>query len=155
MSVRPVTRLISAGVAGGCDPALRVGDVVRAGVVVDTRTGERFADLEYKQVLATVATVADAAEKRRLFAAYGTSAVDMEAAAVARLAQAHGLGFAAVKTISDAVSYACFCGACCAAAVAMGEDEPVSAQRWRGDSGTYKGTGVADKLVSATRLKAT
>ncbi len=105
MSVRPVTRLISAGVAGGCDPALRVGDVVRAGVVVDTRTGERFADLEYKQVLATVATVADAAEKRRLFAAYGTSAVDMEAAAVARLAQAHGLGFAAVKTISDASEF--------------------------------------------------
>jgi adenosylhomocysteine nucleosidase len=105
MSVGKVTMLISAGVAGGCDPALRVGDVVRAGVVVDTRTGERFSDSEYKQVVATVADVADVAEKRRLFEAYSASAVDMEAATVARLAQAHGLGFAVVKTISDASEF--------------------------------------------------
>jgi len=102
MSVEPVTTLISAGVAGGCDPALRAGDIVRAGVVVDTRTGERFSDLQHAQVIATVANVAGVAEKRRLFEAYSASAVDMEAATVARLAQAHGLGFAAVKTISDA-----------------------------------------------------
>ncbi len=105
MSVGLVTKLISAGVAGGCDPALRVGDVVRAGVVVDTRTGERFTDLQYTQVVATVADVVGIAEKRRLFEAYSASAVDMEAATVARLAQAHGLGFAAVKAISDASDF--------------------------------------------------
>ncbi len=105
MCVRKVTTLISAGVAGACDPALRAGDVVRAGVVVDTRTGERFSDSEYKQVVATVGDVAGVAEKRRLFEAYSASAVDMEAATVARLAQAHRLGFAAVKTISDASDF--------------------------------------------------
>jgi adenosylhomocysteine nucleosidase len=105
MSVGDVKTLISAGVAGGCDPALHVGDVVRAGVVVDTRTGERFSDSQYKQIVATVADVAGVAEKRRLFEAYSASAVDMEAATVARMAQAHGLGFAAVKAISDASEF--------------------------------------------------
>ena len=38
----PVTVLFSVGLAGACDPALRVGDIVRAGVVIDGRTGERF-----------------------------------------------------------------------------------------------------------------
>jgi len=105
MSVRKVTTLISAGVAGGCDPALQVGDLVRAGVVVDTRTGERFLDSQQTQVVASVADVAGIAEKRRLFEAYSASAVDMEAATVARLAQAYGLRFAAVKTISDASEF--------------------------------------------------
>jgi adenosylhomocysteine nucleosidase len=105
MAARPVTTLISAGVAGACDPQLRVGDVVHAGTVVDARTGERFEDPEYTQVLVTGAEVAGVAEKRRLFAAYGASAVDMEAAAVARLARAHGLSFAAVKAVSDGAEF--------------------------------------------------
>jgi adenosylhomocysteine nucleosidase len=93
--------LISAGIAGACDPKLRVGDVVRAGVVVDARTGERFEDSRYRQVLVTAAQIASVTEKRRLFASYAASAVDMEAAAVGRLARAHGLEFATIKTISD------------------------------------------------------
>ena len=44
MAAGPVTALVSVGLAGACDPALRVGDLVRAGVVIDARTGERFAD---------------------------------------------------------------------------------------------------------------
>jgi adenosylhomocysteine nucleosidase len=45
--------------------------------------------------------VADAAEKRRLAAAYGAGLVDMEAAAVARLAQMRGIPFYAIKGVSD------------------------------------------------------
>jgi len=93
------TELISAGLAGACDPGLRVGDVVRVGVIVDSRTGERFG--AGASVLVTTPSIASVAEKARLWAAYSASAVDMEAAAVARLAQAHGLGFQALKVISD------------------------------------------------------
>jgi len=100
-----VDTLISAGVAGACDAALHVGDVMRAGVVVDVRTGERFANSHHKQVLVTSPQIASVAEKRRLFDSYGASAVDMEAATVARIAQAHGLEFAAIKTISDAAEF--------------------------------------------------
>ncbi len=105
LAVRPVTSLLSVGVAGACDPKLRVGDVVRAGVVVDVRTGERFENSQYRQVLATAAEIAGIAEKRRLLEAYGASAVDMEAATVARMAQIHGLYFAAIKTVSDGAEF--------------------------------------------------
>jgi adenosylhomocysteine nucleosidase len=105
MAARTVTSLLSVGVAGACDAKLRVGDLVRAGLVVDTRTGERFGNSEYKQVVVTAATIAGVAEKRRLFEAYAASAVDMEAATVARMAQIHGLYFAAIKTVSDGADF--------------------------------------------------
>ena len=100
-----VEALLSVGVAGACDPALPVGAIVFAGVVVDARTGERFEDSRYTQVLVTGAEIASVAEKRRLFAAYGASAVDMEAATVARLARARGLKFESIKAISDASDF--------------------------------------------------
>jgi len=101
MSAMPLAELISVGVAGACDPKMRVGEIVRAGVVVDARTGERFEDLQFRQVLVSTDAIASVREKARLHAAYYAHAVDMEAATVARLAQAHGLGFRAIKVISD------------------------------------------------------
>jgi adenosylhomocysteine nucleosidase len=56
-------------------------------------------------VLATSGQIASVAEKARLFASYGASAVDMEAAAVGRLARAHELDFVAIKTISDEAAF--------------------------------------------------
>ena len=52
-------------------------------------------------VLATSQDVSDAAEKQELLTKYGADVVDMEAAAVAQVAQERGLEFAAVKAISD------------------------------------------------------
>jgi adenosylhomocysteine nucleosidase len=117
MATMPVTALISAGLAGACDPALRVGEIVRAGMVIDSRTGERFdgrtgerlaaqsdAALS-EQVLVTGDAVAGTHEKARLFASYHAAAVDMEAATVARLARAHGLPFSAIKAISDEAEF--------------------------------------------------
>ena len=100
-----VDRLLSMGLAGGCALALRAGDVVRVRVVVDIRSGERFACDGGDDVLATTPVIADVAEKRRLFESYGATAVDMEAACVGRLAQAHGLRFSAIKGISDDASF--------------------------------------------------
>jgi adenosylhomocysteine nucleosidase len=105
MSIKPVTALISVGLAGACDPALRVGDIVKAGVVVDTQTGERFSTSQYKQVLVSTTTIASVNEKQRLYASYWASAVDMEAATVARIAQAHNLYFQATKAISDDATF--------------------------------------------------
>jgi adenosylhomocysteine nucleosidase len=105
MSIRPVTALLSAGLAGACDPSLRVGDIVRAGTVVDTQTGERFNDPEFKLILVSAPAIASVREKQRLFASYKASAVDMEAAAVARIALAHNLSFQAIKVISDEATF--------------------------------------------------
>jgi adenosylhomocysteine nucleosidase len=105
MSIKPISALLSVGLAGACDPSLRVGEIVRAGIVVDTLTGERFSNREFKQVLVSTTTIASVHEKQRLYAAYQASAVDMEAATVARIAQAHGLPFQAIKVISDDANF--------------------------------------------------
>lgn len=105
LSLKPVTTIVSAGLAGACDPALRVGDIVRAGVVVDARTGERFNNSRFDQALITTSVIAGSNEKRRLYASYKASAVDMEAATVARLAQTRNLPFCAIKSISDEATF--------------------------------------------------
>ena len=99
--------VVSAGLAGSCTAALMPGQVCSASVVVDTLTGERWQPRWVPEnlptaVLATSSTIAGVDEKRRLHEAYGAGMVDMEAAAVARLAEAAGLRFAAVKAVSDA-----------------------------------------------------
>jgi adenosylhomocysteine nucleosidase len=105
MDVLPVTDLISVGLAGACDPKMRVGEIVRAGVVVDARSGERFDNSQFRQVLVSTDAIASVKEKARLHASYSAAAVDMEAAAVARLAQMHGLDFHAIKAISDEADF--------------------------------------------------
>jgi adenosylhomocysteine nucleosidase len=99
-----VELLVSTGLAGACTPELRAGEVAEASVVVDTKTGERFQTISQagQVILVTTETIAGVHEKTRLASAYGASLVEMEAATVARLAQARGLPFRAIKGISDA-----------------------------------------------------
>lgn len=105
LSLKPVTALLSVGLAGACDPKLRIGDVVRAGIVIDARTGERFTDPSFRETLITASVIAGVREKQRLYESYKASAVDMEAATIARLAQVHSISFRAVKSISDEASF--------------------------------------------------
>ncbi len=98
--------LVSAGIAGAISPKLKVGDVGRIRQVVDVATGERFAAGGGDWVLATSQDVSDSAEKGQLFAKYGADVVDMEGAAVAKVARQRGLEFAAIKSISDDASFA-------------------------------------------------
>ena len=99
-----ISTVVSAGLAGSCTAALQAGAVAEAHTVVDARTGERFSasGVSAGVVLATTGLIASVGEKARLAAAYGAAMVDMEAATVARLAQAHGLAFRAIKGMSDA-----------------------------------------------------
>jgi len=101
----PITELISVGLAGACDPALRIGEIVRPGLVVDRNTGERFVNEGLPGVLVSTSAILSVAEKERLRVAYDAMAVDMEAATVARLARAHGLRFRAIKVISDTADF--------------------------------------------------
>jgi adenosylhomocysteine nucleosidase len=99
----PVDLLFSYGWAGALQADVRAGAVYNAAGVIDAQTGERFrcdagAGEEW---LVTSPVVADAAEKRRLAAAYGAGLVDMEAAALARLAQMRGTPFYCLKGVSD------------------------------------------------------
>lgn len=51
--------------------------------------------------MVSLASIAGTEQKAKLAAAYGAQAVDMEASAVARAAQAHGIRFSTLKAISD------------------------------------------------------
>lgn len=104
LRMAPVETIVSAGLAGACSEEVRPGEVVEAATVIDARTGERYpaSDGRGDWVLVTSEAIAGKAEKARLAASYSAALVDMEAATVARLAQARGLRFRAVKGISDA-----------------------------------------------------
>jgi adenosylhomocysteine nucleosidase len=93
--------IISAGFAGALDPTLQVGHTFTARHVIDARDGSRTDSGNGEGILISFETIADAQQKARFASAFGGHAVDMEAAAVARAAEAHGIKFLACKVISD------------------------------------------------------
>ncbi|HXZ42508.1 MAG TPA: hypothetical protein VEG68_17335 [Terriglobales bacterium] len=94
--------VISAGFAGGLDPGLQTGHTLTPRHVIDASDGSRTDSGCGEGVLISFAGIADVEQKAKLGAAYEAQAVDMEAAAVARSAEAHGARFLACKVISDA-----------------------------------------------------
>ena len=97
--------VISTGLAGACSADVRAGAVIEVALVVDAKTGERFwcdAASNSQEVLVTSESIAGVREKARLRESYGASLVDMEAATIARLAQARRLKLRAIKGVSDA-----------------------------------------------------
>jgi adenosylhomocysteine nucleosidase len=100
-----VELVISTGLAGACSADAQAGEVIEATLVVDARTGERFVcegASGRQRVLVTTEGIAGVREKARLRQSYGASLVDMEAATIARLAQARGLRLRTIKGVSDA-----------------------------------------------------
>lgn len=93
--------VISAGFAGGLDPTLRAGHALTPRLVIDAGDGSRTDSGTGEGVLVSFAAVADSEQKTTLARAYGADVVDMEAAAVSRCAQAHGIQFRACKVVSD------------------------------------------------------
>jgi adenosylhomocysteine nucleosidase len=97
----PVSQIISAGWAGALQTGWDATSVCFPAYVVDATDGQRYATHAGKGTLVTVTGFAHAEEKRRLRAEHAADFVDMEAAAVAKIAAEQGLPFAAVKAISD------------------------------------------------------
>ena len=91
----------SAGYAGALDPRLKVGEVIRPARVVNAGDGSCVQIAGGDGVLVSYPAVATPAQKGKLLQSYQAQAVDMEAAAVARAAGARGVGFSALKVISD------------------------------------------------------
>jgi adenosylhomocysteine nucleosidase len=96
----------SVGFAGALEGHLRVGEVLEPRYVVDASDGSRVDTGHGSDVLVSFTFVAGKDQKSKLAVAYRAQAVDMEASAVARGAQARGLRFRAIKVISDELSFA-------------------------------------------------
>ena len=107
------TLVISAGLAGALTSAGKVGQVVCPAVIICSAKGVavRFvsppdiAGLRRAGTLVTASDVAGEDAKRSLALQYSADAIDMEAAAVAEVAAAHGIAFLAVKAISDEYNF--------------------------------------------------
>ena len=103
----PDAQVVSFGLAGALDDALRVGDVIDATRVVDESgatlwQGAGLGVGRPGTVLASEVLVHDATERRRLRAASGADAVDMESGVLARSGRLAGV----LRVVSDDVSSA-------------------------------------------------
>ena len=123
--VSPV-RVISVGFAGALDGSLHVGHVLEPRTVINAADGSRTDVGAGEGILVSSATVAGKEQKIRLGKAYGATAVDMEAAAVAQGAEARGVEFGAWKVISDAADFS-----------------PPAMDRFVADDGTFHGVKFA------------
>ena len=102
----PIDLVFSIGWAGALRAEIATGSAHNVAGVIDVRTGERFhCDAGAGDLwLATSPKVANRAEKRRLAAAYHAALVDMEAAAIARLAAMREIPFYCIKGVSDGLN---------------------------------------------------
>jgi adenosylhomocysteine nucleosidase len=118
-----VDGIISTGLCGALDPALRVGDIVVSGdAAVDTQARcVRGAVFSIDHVAVT------AAEKRTLRNQTGAVAVDMEAAAVQRKAAEWNLPFLCIRAVSDRA----------------GDTLPLDFNRYRNARGDFSRTRIA------------
>lgn len=93
--------VVSVGFAGALNPELKAGEGFAPRMVVSADDGSRIDTEAGEGTLVSFGHIANREQKARLARAYAARAVDMEAAAVGRAAQAHGLPFVAYKTVSD------------------------------------------------------
>jgi adenosylhomocysteine nucleosidase len=93
--------IASVGFAGALDPTLKVGYIFQPRFVTDVKDGSRIEIGSGAGTLLTSSAIAGTHQKAQYSKAYGAEAIDMEAAAVARVAQSHSIPFLAVKAISD------------------------------------------------------
>ena len=91
----------SVGFAGALDPALKVAHILHPHIVINASDASRTDTGTGEGTLVTFSSVASPEQKAKLRHSYSAAAVDMEAAAVARAADARGVRFAVVKVISD------------------------------------------------------
>ena len=98
--------VMSVGFAGALEPNRKVGDVIIPAQVIDGSTGEVFAVQSGQGVLVSSTEVKTAIGKRELATRYHAQAVDMEAAAVARVTRELCVPFRAVKVVSDELDFA-------------------------------------------------
>ena len=97
--------IYSAGFAGALESGLKVGDILQPARVVNVSDGSSITVDGGVGVLVSFSSVASPEQKAKLHESFGAQAVDMEAAAVGRAAEARGVAFRVAKVISDEVHF--------------------------------------------------
>lgn len=97
--------LISAGLAGSLRGDLKAGTVLAPQLVIDSSNEAEYRAQSRDGILLTVDEVLDRASKQIVAERFRAVAVDMEAAAVAEVAQHERIAFRCVKGISDDLDF--------------------------------------------------
>lgn len=102
--------LVSFGLAGGLDPSLKAGTLIIPDTVLDVdgtayrcdmSLSEQFGGPTVSSLLGGGEVAATVAQKYKLFTSTRASAIDLESAAVARVAAVRGLRFAVMRAVAD------------------------------------------------------
>lgn len=100
--------LVSVGLCGGLAPQLRIGNILMADRIIDVDRGGQFpASLATASrghsvgAVASTDRVASTVSDKRSLRETGADVVEMEAAAVARIASKQGIPFYCIKSVSD------------------------------------------------------
>jgi uridine phosphorylase len=125
---KDVEGMISTGLCGALDPALRVGDVVVSGAA-HIQARAQFVRGEVHTVDHVTVT---AAEKRTLRNQTGAIAVDMESAAVARKAAEWNVPYLCIRAVSDRA----------------GDTLPLDFNRYRNARGDFSRTRIAFAAIA-------
>ena len=107
--VHSVQALVSFGLAGGLDPALRPGTILVPSYISSSHGTHWYTDTDLNELLGgctghtllgdgTILATIQAKQDAR---SHGFDAVDLESAAVAAIAQRHGLPFAVLRAVCD------------------------------------------------------
>jgi len=99
------TKILSVGFAGALDANLKIGRVLEVHQLIDARDGSRKETGPGTAVLISFSSIAGEEQKSKLASAYQAQIVDMEAAGVARAAEAQGIEFGVVKVVSDELGF--------------------------------------------------
>jgi adenosylhomocysteine nucleosidase len=107
-----IRALVSTGFCGGLDPELAVGDIVIGDNVLDLASGEQYeaampdggAGAKIGLVLSVDRVAVTAGEKAALQRSTGACCIEMEAAAVARLAREFDVPFYCIRAVSDSAT---------------------------------------------------
>jgi adenosylhomocysteine nucleosidase len=106
---RGITGLVSFGLCGGLDPALRPGMVLVPRSVIasgrsyrtDPALSAALGGWSVDSILAEDVAATDPASKREKFAATGAAGIDLESGEVARVAARENLPFAVLRAVCD------------------------------------------------------
>jgi adenosylhomocysteine nucleosidase len=101
-AARQATAIVNIGFCGGLDPALRIGDIFVATSIGGVGVGSPQSSSPYASGdLASLDHVAQTAAEKQKLRARGASVVEMEAAGVHERAQALGVPFFCVRSVTD------------------------------------------------------
>lgn len=106
LDAHPVDHVVVVGIAGGVDPALRIGDLLDPETVVDERSGAALHPAPLRAEaprgrLLTTDTLHNTPAAVEALRSQGVGAVDMETAAIAAVAEARAIPWSVLRAVSD------------------------------------------------------